>query len=61
MGLVEMLKEVEELQRRMAEQLEDDASLVASDAEQAAIKAETENQNIIQEAQNLGVDIERER
>ncbi len=58
---LEQLQQTAEDETEMAEQLEDDASLVASEAEQAAIKAETENQNIIQEAQNLGVDIERER
>ena len=42
----------------MAEQLEDDASLIASEAEQAAIRAETEKQNIMQEAEYLGLDLE---
>ena len=54
---LEALQQMAEDETEMAEQLEEDASEVASEGEQAAIKAEIEKQNIIQEAENLGVDI----
>ena len=52
------MQQTVEDETEMAEQLEDDASLIASEAEQAALRAETEKQNIIQEADNLGLDLE---
>ncbi|WZN63197.1 hypothetical protein HKI87_07g47420 [Chloropicon roscoffensis] len=55
---LETLQQTVEDETEMAEQLEDDASLIASEAEQAALRAETEKQNIIQEADNLGLDLE---
>ena len=55
---LETLQQTAEDETEMAEQLEDDASLIASEAEQAAIRAETEKQNLIQEAANLGLDLE---
>ncbi|QDZ18952.1 hypothetical protein HOP50_02g14580 [Chloropicon primus] len=55
---LESMQQTVEEETEMAEQLEDDASHVASEAEQASIRAESEKQNIIREASYLGVDLE---
>ena len=58
---LETLQQTAEDETEMAEQLEDDASLVASEAEQAAVRAETEKQSVLQEADNLGIDLQQSR
>ena len=42
----------------MAEQLEDDAGLIASEADEAELKANLEKQTIIEKAQNLGITLQ---